>query len=245
MTRWTWLGLVLAMSMLLAGCGAHGAAHARPVASASTPGSGSTEFAGLPPATILRQSLAALTGASTLRVQLKAQGTHYLVVDLRRSPSGDCVGTLTVDGVRAALILTDANSYYRGSARYWHASTSPRVSAIMAKHVGLWARFSTNSFLLDLCRATELVKTLRIPSKNLRDLHASTPYPSTEGRTVVNLTTPDSELEFGVDAASPHYLLEIHALGATAQFSDFGAPVSVTIPGPSEYIPFAEGDTAV
>jgi hypothetical protein len=239
--RWWRVFLVSCVAaVLLAGCGGQSSSrvHAPESASASPSKSSASGFADLPTAEILRQGLAALQSAETLRVRLTAGRTKPLALDFRRATTGDCIGSHSVGGVRATEILTGKYVYVRGSARYWRNANLAGASEVMQRTPGQWAQFGANEFSLGVCRATNLFKTLQIRPKHLRGLQASTPYPSTDSRTVVSLTNSDSTIKLEVEVDEPHHLIRVDAFGAVTLFSDFGAPVSIKLPG--QFVPFLD-----
>lgn len=229
----------LAGTLLLAGCG--GSSGSSPGASSGAGPSASTaasQVQGLPADQVLAKAKQALASARSVHFTAKGTSTEGdLSFDMRLAAGPDAAGTIGAAGQQIKLVRIGKDAYLAGNEQFLAGVSGGKAAA------GKWVKVPAStpglSGLLDI---TDLSTGMGSVLKPKGTLSLGTPK-VVDGKQTVALvdSDPNGGGTLYVSAEGTPYPLLIEPAAtskdkATARFTEFGAPVTVTPPPASDVV---------
>ncbi|MEU5955647.1 hypothetical protein [Streptomyces sp. NPDC047525] len=196
-------------------------------------------FEGMSADKIAKKAADASKGAGSFKVTGEGkQDGKPLHVDFSVAKSGDCKGKMDggADGT-AELLVSGDTQYMKGDEAFWKDAMSGSGQASRLK--GKWVK-SPNAGGEGVCDADAMFQ-----SKELKKLKREDDS-EVDGKKAAVLTKNKSgkKTTFYVAAEGKPYFLKVVSTGkddpGTMNFSDYGTPVSVKAPAPSEVMDMEE-----
>jgi len=214
------------VAVLLAGCGGGGGP--------ADNGEGSRQAT-----QILKDTVAALRGAEAVHMygSIPSSGATF-GIDLRYNRSGNLMGTITIGGVTASVVVTGGHSYLKGRALFAKYAGDQVAAVIGDRWVAVPAGAGPGGDIVEsLSTFTDfgkLADALSMPSGGAVTKGAST---TVDGRAVVSLRDADSILY--VATTGKPYPVEIKPdVGSQALHFD-GWDVAVDVSAPRDVLDFS------
>src|SRR5438105_5056761 len=214
------------VAVLLAGCGGGGGP--------ADNGEGSRQAT-----QILKDTVAALRGAEAVHMygSIPTSGATF-GIDLRYNRSGNLMGTITIGGVTASVVVTGGHSYLKGRALFAKYAGDQVAAVIGDRWVAVPAGAGPGGDIVEsLSTFTDfgkLADALSMPSGGAVTKGAST---TVDGRAVVSLRDADSILY--VATTGKPYPVEIKPdVGSQALHFD-GWDVAVDVSAPRDVLDFS------
>jgi hypothetical protein len=196
-------------------------------------GSESNGVADLDADAILEQVATTVDAASSVHVtgEIPGQGAA-VTIDLMLTQAGDAIGSVTTDGLTLNLVAVDGTAWYTADEAFWDSRVGPDLaSQLGGKYVEIakgdttfdafldWGTFWDQGVLLPAGKVAKGSETTFVgePAIELVD--------STDGG-VLYIATTGETLPLGVDGGK----------GATVEFTDWNADVTVSAPAPEDVV---------
>ncbi|ANH37913.1 hypothetical protein I601_1477 [Nocardioides dokdonensis FR1436] len=189
----------------------------------------------------------AMGDLESLRVQgdLTVDGQE-ISLELAASTSGDCTGTIGIDGAEAEVLSVGGESWFRPSEEFWQAQAGSQADQIIDLVDGRWVVLGEDDGFSEFCDLDELLDEL------VDDSDEDTTYETGETSDVdgtsavaVVSTDEDGEVSTGFVAVDePHHLLRIEKTEGedpgSVVFSGFDEEVGASAPADDEIVDLDE-----
>lgn len=185
---------------------------------------------------------AAMTGLESFRIKgSMADGEQTVDLDLAMAESGDCEGTMSVDGVGSFdLMVTDGKSFFKADEEFWSNQGGPQGSQIAEMVGDKWV--SAEGGMEDMAGVCDFEDFVSEFAKDddEGDLKEVTGTSSIDGEDVVEVSFESEDGNDGtafVRSSEPHYVvrMEVEEEGEMT-FSEFDEPVEPEAPASDEVV---------
>lgn len=184
---------------------------------------------------IMGEAQTAMKEAESLRFSgnLTTDGTE-IEMDVAVATSGDCAGTVTLNGGTAEVLRVDEASWMRGDEAFWTAAAGPQGAAV-AKAVGeKWVKDDEGDFT----RFCDLIDEL-VEGDPDDETYTKGDVTEIDGAEAIAINVEDDSGTSTAYVATedPHHLLSLSREGqGEVAFSDYGEPVEAEAPAREEQV---------
>ena len=213
-------------------------------------GSEAEAFAEQPIDEIKAAVLADMRDAESVRLSgtFLEDGTETSL-DIGISDSGDCAGSMTVEGGTAEIISGPDGTFIKGDEGFWNAAAPGSADQILQVLGDKWALVPQDDTggLAEFCNLESFIEELEDDEDDDEGEVGETD--TIDGREALEIIGQDEDNENAtthvwVAADSPHYILQISSDGETdggeISFTDYDEPVDTTPPSEDEYVDMTE-----
>lgn len=208
-------------------------------------GGGGSDFADKSADDIVKTSKSDMEGLDSVKVAgtVTSDGQE-ITIDLQSNSSGDCTGSIGVDGGTAELLGVDGETWMRPDEAFWRsfggASADQILSVVGDKWVVIGAdEDSFNQF----CDVDQLLEELLKDDEDDDSTYKKLGTDELDGEDVVKVENNDSEDGPSVGYVltdEPHYLVKVERTEGDEQgsvtFSDFDEEIEVEAPADDEVV---------
>jgi hypothetical protein len=233
----TWQAVLggVATTALLAACGGGGSDDAS--------GESGSSFAEESPQAILDAAEKDMKALETVRLDgTMNQGGEELTFEMAVSTSGDCEGSIGVQGGKAEILSVDGQSWMRPDEAFWKASAGESAAMITGLVGDKWVVLSgDDGDFAELCDLDELLSDMG-DDEDAADptTEGTEELDGTEAVKVASETDEGDPVTVWVAVDEPHHLLKMEVTEGeepgVITFSDFDEELDVQAPADEETI---------
>ncbi|MFD7231749.1 hypothetical protein [Streptomyces sp. NPDC059881] len=215
----------------------------KPASSAPSPKAPVDPFAGLTADQIADKSLDITKAADSVKVKgLDSSDKDPMEFDLAISEKGDCGGTMGSKGAKAEMRKVGGPMYMKGDDKFWEqslkedGSSAEEIAAVKELFKGRWIKIPAEEVDKEEMGALCDFDALLEPADSAKTGLTKGADADVDGKKAVVLTKKDGAetITFYVAKEGEPYLLKFTSEGGkepkSAAFSDFNAPITVTVP---------------
>lgn len=198
-------------------------------------GSGSDSYQDTSPDDISNDVANAMSDVSSFHiVGTLIQDGQNIDVDLTMAKSGNCEGSMSVDGQGSfQLIVTDGDGYFKPDAQFWRTQGGPKADAIINVVGDKWVAVTSEmSQATAACDWDKFTSSFSDPKDN--EIKEVTGTSEVDGEDTVTVSFESDQGNAGVAnvlSSDPHYVakMEVEKEGELT-FSKFDEPVEPEAP---------------
>ncbi len=193
--------------------------------------------------TIVDDAVAAMKEVESVRLEADVNVDDMDIgLDLALTTSGDCTGTIGLDGNEAEIRALDGTSWFRAEDEFWRSSfpdNPEQADTIIETVGGKWVLDESNQFA-SFCDLDEFLKG--VAERDEGEKLAKGDESEVDGQDVIEIegkTKEGDPSKVSVSLDEPHYILAVSAEGqdvGSATFSNFDEDVEVEAPAEDEVV---------
>lgn len=182
------------------------------------------------PVTLAQNARAALASLTTMHVSASMQSSGSpTVVDLSIGASGECVGTVVVNGQRLSVVSAGGARYLRAPLAFWATQVS---AAAAARAANKWVTGLPSGTFASCSLASWTTQALPDPASSAQPKVLGTA--EVNGTSVINLqvNTKAGIAVLSILKNAPHYVVKMVSTDGmmSEEFSAFNRPIKAVAP---------------
>ncbi|GAA2134753.1 hypothetical protein [Streptomyces synnematoformans] len=187
------------------------------------------------------ETVAAMRSAKSMTLDFKQTGAQEIAANLSMTKSGECKGTMTLEGANAEVLRVDGTSYMKPDAKFWeqNAGSSEQAQLIQGMVGDRWVEAGSggDDDFASFCDLDALLKELGEEDKgDKKEKTEKGDEGEVRGTPTITLVAKEDGETTTVHVATEGepYILKMESEGGdepgSAEFSEFNEKVDVQAP---------------